>query len=86
LGAIVPDVQLTVQDVVAEGDLAVTCYTITGTVTGSFMGSKPSGKAFSARAMTPFPLVDGKIVEADPIWNQDRMQLFGIQIPQPGQK
>jgi len=40
-----PDMQLTVQDVVAEGDKVVTCYTATGTHQGEWRwGTQPTGQ------------------------------------------
>jgi predicted ester cyclase len=66
---------------VAEGDQVVLRYTATGTYTGSIMGSKPTGKAISIRGLTYYRLSDGKIVEDDPISNQDIMQLLGVKLP-----
>jgi predicted ester cyclase len=66
---------------VAEGDQVVARFTLTGTVTGSVMGSKPSGKAFSVRGLTYYRLSNGKIVEDDPITNQDMIQLLGVTLP-----
>ncbi|HEX9262012.1 MAG TPA: ester cyclase, partial [Candidatus Bathyarchaeia archaeon] len=42
----IPDYHVTIENLVAEGDEVVARFTMTGTVTGSIMGSKPSGKAF----------------------------------------
>jgi predicted ester cyclase len=74
----IPDFHLKIENLVAEGDEVVARITLTGTVTGSLMGSKPSGKAFSARGLTYYRLANGKIVEDDPITNQDMMQLLGL--------
>ena len=79
--AAIPDYHLTIENLVAEGDQVVARFTMTGTITGSIMGSKPSGKAFSARGLTYYRLVNGKIVEDDPITNQDIMQLLGVKLP-----
>lgn len=49
------------------------------------MGSKPTGKAFSVRGLTYYRLANGKIVEDDPITNQDLMQLLGVTVPMQGQ-
>ncbi len=47
----VPDWQFTIENLVAEGDEVVARFTVTGTVTGSVMGSKSIRKAhFCARA------------------------------------
>jgi predicted ester cyclase len=78
---VIPDYQVTIENLVAEGDDVVARFTMTGTITGSVMGSKPSGKAFSVRGLTYYRLANGKIVEDDPITNQDMMQLLGIKLP-----
>jgi steroid delta-isomerase-like uncharacterized protein len=77
----IPDYHFTIENVMAEGDQVVARFTVTGTNTGSFMGSKPSGKAFSVRGLTYYRLANGKIVEDDPILNQDLMQLLGVKLP-----
>jgi predicted ester cyclase len=85
----VPDWHFTIENLVAEGDDVVVRFTVTGTVTGSVMGSKPSGKAITVRGLTYYRLANGKIVEDDPILNQDVMQLIGVPasaLSQMGQK
>jgi predicted ester cyclase len=77
----ISDYHVTIDNLVAEGDEVVARFTMTGTVTGSIMGSKPSGKAFSVRGLTYYRLSNGKIVEDDPITNQDMMALLGVTIP-----
>ena len=77
----IPDYHVTIENLVAEGDQVVARFTMTGTITGSVMGSKPSGKAFSVRGLTYYRLSNGKIVEDDPITNQDMMQLLGVTLP-----
>ncbi len=79
--AAIPDFHFTIENLVAEGDQVVARFTITGTITGSVMGSKPSGKAISARGLTYYRLSNGKIVEDDPITNQDLVQLLGVKLP-----
>ena len=75
------DYHLKIENLVAEGDEVVVRYTMTGKITGSIMGSKPSGKAFSVRGLTYYRLDNGKIVEDDPITNQDVIQMLGIKLP-----
>lgn len=77
----ISDYHLTIENLVAEGDEVVARFTMTGTITGSIMGSKPSGKAISVRGLTYYRLSNGKIVEDDPITNQDVMQLLGVKLP-----
>jgi len=83
---IVPDWHFTIENIVAEDDQVVVRLTINGTVTGSFMGSKPSGKAITVRGLTYYRLANGKIVEDDPILNQDFMQLIGVPAAALGQQ
>ena len=77
----IPDFHLSIENLVGEGDEVVLRYTATGTYTGSIMGSKPTGKAVSVRGLTYYRLSNGKIVEDDPISNQDIMQLLGVKLP-----
>jgi len=77
----IPDLHFKIENLVAESDQVVARFTITGTNTGSIMRSKPSGKAFSVRGLTYYHLSNGKIVEDDPISNQDIMQVLGVTLP-----
>jgi steroid delta-isomerase-like uncharacterized protein len=85
LRAQMPDLHITIEDLVAEGDKVVSRYTGTGTVTGEFMGKTFTGKQTKATAIQIFRIVDGKIVES---WtNRDDLgvlQQLGV-IPAPGQ-
>src|SRR3954452_9207191 len=40
-----PDIHLTIDDMIAEGDKVVARMTVSGTQTGEFMGVPPTGKA-----------------------------------------
>jgi predicted ester cyclase len=77
----IPDIRIELQDLVAEGDVVVARFDLSGTYTGSVMGSKPSGQAFCTHGLTYYRLSHGKIIEDDPITNQDLMQLLNIPIP-----
>jgi predicted ester cyclase len=72
-----PDMAARIDNVVGEGDEVMARITVTGTNTGSFMGGKPTGKAVTVRLLSYFHLSNGRIVEDDPIPNQDLMQLLG---------
>lgn len=39
-----PDLKLSIDNQIEEGDFVATCYTMRGTHTGSWMGNKPTGK------------------------------------------
>lgn len=85
LRALMPDLHITIEDVIAERDKVVSRYTATGTVTGEFMGRAFTGKQTRATAIQIFRIVDGKIVES---WaNRDDLgvlQQLGL-VPVPGQ-
>jgi steroid delta-isomerase-like uncharacterized protein len=80
-----PDMRVTVEDLVAEGDKVVFRSTITGTHKGEFMGIPPTGKSFSFGNIAIFRIEDGKIVER---WGEadvmGMMQQLGV-IPAPGE-
>ena len=58
-----PDVHVTVEDLVAEGDRVTARVTMRGTHQGVFQGVAPTGKRVEVRAMDMFRISDGKIVE-----------------------
>lgn len=58
-----PDGQLTVDQMIAEGDTVATRLTFRGTQTGEFQGIPPTGKAVTVPALDVARLADGKIVE-----------------------
>jgi predicted ester cyclase len=86
LGALhsgLPDLRFDIHELVAEGDSVVARSTIEGTNTGSMMGAAPTGKKVSARGLTYYRLVNGKIVEDDPFNTPDLAQALGIPMPAP---
>jgi hypothetical protein len=58
-----PDLQITVEDVLAEGDKVVCRNTVTGTHHGEYMGVPPTGKSITYNEIFIFRLVDGRIAE-----------------------
>ena len=70
-----------IDDLVAEGDSVVARWTMEATHTGSLMGETPTGKKISYRGLTYYRLVNGRIVEDDPISSPDMLQALGIQMP-----
>jgi steroid delta-isomerase-like uncharacterized protein len=58
-----PDLHLTVEDVIAEGDKIVTRNTVTGTQNGEFMGRPPSGKSVSYNEIFIFRFAGGRVAE-----------------------
>ena len=80
-----PNLQFTIEDIIAEGDFVVVRYTTRSTHQGNFMGIPPTGKQVSGTGMFIDRLVNGKAVEQ---WiNSDTLgllQQLGV-IPAPGQ-
>jgi predicted ester cyclase len=58
-----PDMQLTVEDMIAEGDRVAARVIMRATHRGEFQGIAPTGKRVQVRAMDMFRIVGGKIVE-----------------------
>jgi len=75
------DVRFEIDDLVAEGDSVVARWKMEATHTGSLMGETPTGKRVSSRGLTYYRLVNGQIVEDDPISSPDLLQALGIQMP-----
>jgi steroid delta-isomerase-like uncharacterized protein len=57
------DFQITVEDMVAEGDKVVARVTMSGTHTGAFMGIPPTGKSVAISGIDIMRYVEGKAVE-----------------------
>ncbi len=58
-----PDLSITVEDVMAEGDRVAARVTMRGTHQGAFQGIAPTGKRVEVRAIDMFRISGGKIVE-----------------------
>ena len=78
-----PDMNITMEDMVAEGDKVVARWTAQGTNTGEIMGMPPTNKAFTATGTNMFRINDGKVAE---VWTNfddlGMMQQLGM-IPTP---
>jgi steroid delta-isomerase-like uncharacterized protein len=61
-----PDLHLTIEDTIVQGDKLVFRWSWTGTHKGEFLGIPPSGKKVASNGMSIVRLAGGKIVEA---WN-----------------
>ena len=78
-----PDLKVTLQMEIAEGDLVVEYGTQTGTMTGEFAGMPPSGKTATWDAIHITRIKDGKIVEHWAVQDQlGMLQQLGF-IPTP---
>jgi steroid delta-isomerase-like uncharacterized protein len=80
-----PDLEVTTEDLIAEGDKVVTRYTLRGTHEGSMMGIEPTGEEIEIEGISIGKFEDGKIVEG---WSNidlmGMMQQIGVVEP-PGQ-
>lgn len=61
-----PDLKITIEEQIAEGDLVATRWTAKGTHKGELMGIAPTGKESTVTGLTIDKIKDGKIVES---WN-----------------
>jgi steroid delta-isomerase-like uncharacterized protein len=68
-----PDLQLTIDDVIAEGDKVVTRFTPSGTHRGELMGVAPTGKHAVIGGISIVRVADGKVVEE---W--DELDMLGL--------
>jgi steroid delta-isomerase-like uncharacterized protein len=68
-----PDLRVTVEGTVAEGDQVVVRWTATGTHTGPGIGLVPTGRPIFLRGMTWIRFAGGKMVEGWDCWNQREM-------------
>jgi steroid delta-isomerase-like uncharacterized protein len=64
-----PDIKVTVEDMVAEGDKVGARHSSYGTHTANFMGMPPTGKGATVTGMTLTRIEDGKMVEAWTCWD-----------------
>lgn len=69
-----PDLQFTLEDLVAEGDRVVDRWTMYGTHLGEFLGTPPSGKKVVFTGIDILRIVGGQIVES---WHiEDQLGAF----------
>jgi steroid delta-isomerase-like uncharacterized protein len=58
-----PDLQVTIEDLIEEGDKVVDRNTVTGTHQGEYMGLSPTGKSVIYNEIFIFRFVNGRIAE-----------------------
>jgi steroid delta-isomerase-like uncharacterized protein len=58
-----PDIQWTLEEMVAESDKVAARFTMRGTHRGTFFGVAPTGKKITVQAMNLYRLSNGKFVE-----------------------
>jgi len=58
-----PDLHLTIEDLIAEGDKVVMRASVTGTHQGQYMGVQPTGKSITYNEIFIWRFVGGRIAE-----------------------
>jgi steroid delta-isomerase-like uncharacterized protein len=77
-----PDLRLTIEDLIAEGDTVVTRWSCHGTHKGDLNGMAPTGKQFTISGVTVARLLNGKLAEGYVNWDAlGLMQQLGV-VPQ----
>jgi steroid delta-isomerase-like uncharacterized protein len=61
--SIFPDLHVTTDDLIAEGDKVVHQWTARGTHKGELLGLAPTGRQVKAAGVSVFRIADGRIVE-----------------------
>jgi steroid delta-isomerase-like uncharacterized protein len=80
-----PDLVMTADKLIAEGDLVTVLWSARGTNTGTGNGLPATGKALTGRGITIWRIVDGRIAEEWSAFDQfSIMQQLGL-LPPPGQ-
>ena len=80
-----PDTEISIEELIAEGDKVVMRWTSRGTHQGEFLGLPPSGKRVEVAGVTISRIEGGKIVEDWELTDTlGLMQQLGA-IPAPGQ-
>jgi steroid delta-isomerase-like uncharacterized protein len=80
-----PDVNITIEDLVVEGDKVAMRYTERGTLTGrAFLDIRPEGQAYTKPGTTVYRVVDGRLAQS---WGvEDTLGWFRQlgKVPEPG--
>jgi steroid delta-isomerase-like uncharacterized protein len=80
-----PDIHFTIEDLVAEGDMAAGRYTLRGTHQGEWLGIPPTHKAVTLTVSEFYRIAEGKIAEQWVLLDAlGMLQQLGV-IPAPGQ-
>ena len=65
-----PDLEVTIEDQVAEGDKVASRYSVRGTHKGAFLGVEATGKTVTWSAQVHQRVADGKVQESWLEWDQ----------------
>ena len=80
-----PDLHVTTEDIIAEGDKVVSRWTAHGTHQGELMGIASTGKEVAFTGIDVLRIAEGKVVERWALGNDlEVMQQLGV-VPEPGQ-
>jgi len=63
LRSFLPDLQITIKDLIGEGDSVVAYFVLSGTDKGGYRGNPPSGNSVTYSGIDIFRVTGGKIVE-----------------------
>ena len=64
-----PDVKLTIDEQIAEGDKVVTRWSATGTHRGELFGTAPTGKQVRVQGIIVSRIANGKVVEETEVYD-----------------
>jgi predicted ester cyclase len=64
-----PDIQHTIEDLIAEGDQIMVRFTARGTHQGAWKGIAPTGKQVTYTGMTILQIVNGKVTKHYTEWD-----------------
>jgi steroid delta-isomerase-like uncharacterized protein len=79
-----PDLRWAIEDLIAEKDKVVVCWTMSGTHLGNYRGVSATGKKISVDGVTIHQIARGKIMDSQSIWDTlGMMQQLGA-VPSTG--
>jgi len=64
-----PDLDVTIEDIIAEGDKVCDRVTATETHTGEFQGIAPTGKKITFTGIRIWRIIDGKVIERTSVYD-----------------
>ena len=74
-----PDLRLTIEDIIAEGETVMTRWSCRGTHKGDLSGIAPTGNPFTISGMTVARVANGKLAEGYVNWDAlGLMQQLGV--------
>src|SRR5438105_4494882 len=82
-----PDIHVTVEDLIAEGDKVVGRNSVTGTHQGEYMGIPPTGKSVTYNEIFIFRVLNGRIAETWGVVDVlSQMRQLGAIPPRPSRR